>query len=278
MRRALALIVCVAGSLCAVGVSTPAWSCPPGTVATNTNDNENVISVQTTCWSVSVTTGQVISEWTYHFERACNRTGDSGVTCNEDLSCHRGDQEGAMYTVSRTHNTTGVTEVLGPRCYFPRQQITMQMIANAFREVPLPESKMIVQPPGGKTLINFDTVFHTEAESFETSVPILDRTVFLRISPVSYAWSHGDGTEQTTDYPGQEFVTNGGKAKPSELDGYVTHQYTSPDTFTPSVDTTWTALYRVGQGGTWEPVDGQVTVEGEAVTLTAVEGDLRLVS
>ena len=130
----------------------------------------------------------------------------------------------------------------------------------AFERVPLPESELVVQPPGGQTLVGLDTIFSTEADGFTETVTLLGRSVELDIRPSSYRWSHGDSTEQTTDWPGEEWRRGGDASR------YVTHIYDDRMRISTSVDTTWTAQYRV-DGGAWQEVPGTVTIEGEAASL-----------
>ena len=68
-----------------------------------------------------------------------------------------------------------------------------------------PGLQLVVQPPGGKTLVNFDTLFRTEAEPFTRTVRLLGHRVDLEITPASFSWSHGDGTRQVTSDPGRAF-------------------------------------------------------------------------
>ena len=50
-----------------------------------------------------------------------------------------------------------------------------------------PASTLVVQPPGGKTLVNFDTLFRTEAEPFTRTVRLLGHRVDLEITPASFS-------------------------------------------------------------------------------------------
>jgi len=133
-------------------------------------------------------------------------------------------------------------------------------VLRAFERVPLPESRVVVQPPGGQTLVGLDTIFSTGAEGFTESVTLLGRSVELDIAPTSYRWSHGDSTEQTTDWPGARWTHNGSAG------GYITHVYDDTARLATSVDTTWSARYRVGDGP-WQEVPGTVTIEGDAAPL-----------
>ena len=141
-----------------------------------------------------------------------------------------------------------------------RPQVTPALVLRAFERIPLPESELVIQPPGGQTLVGLDTIFSTKAERFTETVTLLGRTVELDIEPSSYRWSHGDNSEQTTDWPGEEW-SRGGSAS-----GYVTHVYDDRMRISTSVDTTWSARYRIGSGA-WQEVPGTVTIEGDPAPL-----------
>ena len=136
----------------------------------------------------------------------------------------------------------------------------------------LPASTLVVQPPGGRTLVNFDTLFRTEAEPFTRTVHLLAHRVDLAITPTSFSWSHGDGTRQVTSDPGRAF------RRGVAMDRYVSHRYEDAHvTMKPSVDTTYSARFRV-DGGPWRDVDGTVTITGGTVPLRVVEARPTLVS
>jgi hypothetical protein len=112
-----------------------------------------------------------------------------------------------------------------------RPQLTVGMVQTAFRRVPLPASELVIQPPGGRTLVNFDTNFYTEAEPFRRSVRLLGQRVELDITPSAFTWRYGDGVTDTTTQPGAPYP-----------DLQVTHAYGSKGTVRASVDTTYGAV------------------------------------
>lgn len=134
-------------------------------------------------------------------------------------------------------------------------QITNAMVARAFQRIPLPPSRLVVQPPGGETLVNFATNFYTVAEPFERSVTLVGQRVDLRIRPSGFGWSFGDGTRVRTSGPGAAYP-----------DLEVTHEYRRAGRVGASVDTTYSAEFRVN-GGAWAPVTGTVTMAGAPVGL-----------
>ena len=133
------------------------------------------------------------------------------------------------------------------------------MVRSALARIPLPPSRLVVQPPGGRTLVNFDTNFYTERETFTRRLTLLGRRVTTRISPSAFTWHFGDGESRSTTTPGSSYP-----------DLMVTHSYLQEGAYRPSVDTTYTAVFRIGSGP-WQPVPGSVAITGPAVDLEAVE-------
>ncbi|GAB3197242.1 hypothetical protein GCM10027062_08550 [Nocardioides hungaricus] len=136
--------------------------------------------------------------------------------------------------------------------------VTPGMVAAAFRRIPLPASELNVQPPGGRTLVNFDTNFYTEGGEFTRTVTLLGRRVELRIWPSRFGWRFGDGQSTWTTTPG---------AKYPDLE--ITHRYLEKGRVAPSVDTTYAAQFRVGTGP-WRDVVGTVTIPGTPESLRVV--------
>ncbi|QIK74365.1 hypothetical protein [Nocardioides piscis] len=159
----------------------------------------------------------------------------------------------------------------------PQVDIPSEMLT-AFKQVTLPSSTIRVQPPGGKTLVNFDTIFSTKAERHQIDVHLdkVDIDVVLEVWPSSFAWHHGDGTSQTTTIPGRAW-TEGDEVSPDN--GFVVHRYTRLHKAAPvSVDTTWSAQFKVAGQPAWQPVDGTVTIAGQPITLRVLEATPALVA
>jgi hypothetical protein len=143
--------------------------------------------------------------------------------------------------------------------------LTGGLIATAFRRIPLPPSSFSIQPPGGQTLVNFETNFFTEERTLDRTVRLLGQRVDLRIWAHSYTWHFGDGEAITTSKPGAPY--------PKLL---ITHNYLEKGAYRPKMDTTWVADYRVGAGA-WQSVPGSVTIEGSPTNLQAIEARPTLV-
>jgi hypothetical protein len=145
------------------------------------------------------------------------------------------------------------------------RHVTPAMVAAALRVIPLEASVIRVQPPDGRTLVNFDTNFFTDTREFDRSVTLLGQRVDLHITPTAFGWRFGDGDSLTTDQPGAPYP---------DLD--VTHSYRRKGQVAPSVDTTYTARFRVN-GGPWRDVPGSVTIAGAPVDLQVLTATPTLV-
>ncbi len=147
--------------------------------------------------------------------------------------------------------------------------VTPGLVSRALRRVPLPPSVVTMQPPGGLAPVNFEVIFSTRAESIERTITLLGSRVNLQITPQSFRWSHGDGTEQVTDWAGQAW------AQGLDMETYITHSYLTAEPVRTWVATTYGASYTVG-GGPRTQVAGTVTVEGSPRPLEIVEAGANL--
>ncbi|KAA1425860.1 hypothetical protein [Nocardioides antri] len=193
----------------------------------------------------------------YHSEPAC-----VGV-CTGNLTCPDG--------TFKTHSWLELPD--GSRVneswWCPSEErapaVTDDLVAVAFQRIPLPPSTFTIQPPGGRTLVNFATNFFTEERTLDRTVRLLGQRVDLRIEAHSYTWHFDDGESITTDKPGAPYP---------RLE--ITHDYLQTGDYRPALDITWVADYRVN-GGQWQPVPGSVTIAGEPADLKAIEARPTLV-
>jgi hypothetical protein len=143
--------------------------------------------------------------------------------------------------------------------------ITPGLIAQAMRAIPVPAANIGVEPPNGRTLVNFDTNFFTDVGEFERQFSLLGQRVTLRLIPDAYQWNFGDGTSLTTRTAGARYPN---------LE--VTHRYAAKGLAKPSVDVTWKAIYRIG-AGPWADVPSSVIRPGDAVDLQVLTATPTLV-
>ncbi len=140
---------------------------------------------------------------------------------------------------------------------------------HAFERLAWPASPLVVQPPDGRTLVNFDTNFYTTNTHPTTqTVTLLGQPVTIEATPTQYRWHFGaaasDGDLTTTD-PGAAYP-----------DLRVTYRYLRVGAVSPSVDTTYAGRYRVGSGG-WHAIPATLTVPGAPVALEVVSATPHLV-
>ena len=277
MRIALALIVLILSL--APGPASAAESCATGTQAASGVFTTSLVCA--TSANVQEQDVQAASTGgaTYSLQPVCMHS--DGITDSSAFGCGANQvacgQDGLMYNVN-LHSDGGVAN-LGQQCIEPGDPVaaatapvlTPGRILAAFRRIPLPEAPLEVQPPGGETLVNFDTILHTQAEPFTETVQLLGRQVTFDISPASFTWSLGNGESMTTTDPGRPW------ARGVPKDQYVSHRYTEAGPVTLDLTTTWGARWRLGNGP-WRDVDGTVTMTSPAQDLQVRTAQPQLVS
>ena len=123
----------------------------------------------------------------------------------------------------------------------------------------MPPLKVRIQP-GGRTLVNVDTIFYTDPTHLRRTVTLLGHSVRLDASPVRFTWVHGDGTQASTSRPGRPYPAKD-----------VTHQYQQPgDDLRARVDTTYRVRYSVDGGG-WATLGETLTAPGPTTALDVDE-------
>jgi len=200
---------------------------------------------------------------TYDYGPSCGLGGEA--ICYEGAVCVDDGVGGVLYDVFLEGAPVG--EI----CVTPQEAVEVELVTpgrvlRAFRSLTWPRSDLTIQPPNGETLVNFDTNFYTDNTTPSTqSVTLLGRTVLIEATPTTYTWHFGDGTTTHTADPGAAYPA---------LD--ITHRYTTLDTFTPSLDTTYTGRYRL-DGGPWVAIPETLTVPGAAQALETIEARPTLV-
>lgn len=172
-------------------------------------------------------------------------------------ACIGADQAaGGLFSVTLCPGTTPTQPTL-----------TLADIRRAFAELPLPTPTLVIQPPDGVTLVNFDTNFYTaHTAPLTRTVTLLGQRVTIRATPAAYTWTYGDGAARTTADPGAPYP-----------DLRVTHRYERKGVYRTRLAVTYDGSYRVGQGGPWRAIPGRVTVAGAPQGLRAVEATPTLV-
>src|SRR4051794_27485375 len=155
------------------------------------------------------------------------------------------------------------TQCAGPQGPPPAQtpvpQVTPGLVLNALRQIGLPSLRAHTQPKD-KTLVIFATIFYTEPQTFARTLTLLGQQVPVEATPSSFAWHYGDGAGSTTSSAGAPYPSKD-----------ITHDYVHAHvTVAPSVDVTYSARFRVGNGP-WQQIPETVTIAGPPSALRISE-------
>jgi hypothetical protein len=146
-----------------------------------------------------------------------------------------------------------------PPAATPKPQVTPGLVLTELRRIGLPSLQARTQPRD-KTLVNFATIFYAEPQTFTRTLTLLGQSVDVEATPTSFTWHYGDGSSATTSTPGAPYPAKD-----------VTHSYTDAHTTVqPSVDVTYSARFRVGNGA-WQTIPDTVTIDGPAGALRVSE-------
>jgi hypothetical protein len=209
------------------------------------------------------------SEHSYSIRPACEIGGLA--LCAEPAQCHVGDHDGWLYNVYEDADP----DPLDWQACLTKQEarhlggLTPDVVEHAFHRLAWPASEIVVQPPKGRTLVNFNTNFYTTNTHPTTrTVTLIGQQVTIEATPTQYTWHFGS---RATD--GDLTTADPGAAYPDLL---VTYRYTRVGAVNPSVDTTYAGRYRVGNGG-WQTIPSTLTVTGRPVDLQVVSATPHLV-
>ena len=200
------------------------------------------------------------SDHTFSVDAACKT--DNAV-CPETPTC----RDGLVYNVFEDGTLLSWQSCLTQHQADRINGLTPGLVRHAFRRLSWPASHLVVQPPRGKTLVNFDTNFYTTNTHPSTrTVTLIGQQVTIEATPTEYTWHFGgtDGDLTTSD-PGAAYP-----------DLRITHRYTLVGSVTPSVDTRYAGRFRVGNGA-WQAIPDTLTVPGEPVDLQIVSATPHLV-
>jgi hypothetical protein len=279
-RRSVVLIVLAEFTLTATGPTTPALA--DGTdVSPSKGDLVVELTKSTSTWSPSAVGSDQGAVAVHVPPPACTDSGGASfgstalADCTPSTVCQpiAGSPTGGVVVVytggwdAEQFSTSG--NFCTPGESSPQQALP-SLILRAFQRIPLPEPALDIQPPKGKTLIGLETIYSTKAEPFTRNLRLLGQSIQLRIHATSYDWIHGDGTAQSTDWPGKPWQRG------TTIDSYITHVYEDTGDVAPSVRVTWSAEYRVGNGA-WQRVNGTVERTSPPAALQILEAEPQLV-
>lgn len=200
------------------------------------------------------------------FQACFSGTSGQPEPCSNPRACTVGEATGTTYAVMRNGVYVGTACLTqgDSKVFTPPVKV---LVAKRFRELEWPKSTVTIQPEGGKTLVNFETIFYTtNYQPTSQIVTLLAQKVEIEATPTSYTWHFGDDASVTTTSAGNPYPAHD-----------VVHTYTGLDPVEPSVDTVYSGRFRVN-GGEWESIDETVTVAGDSVDLTILEASPELVT
>lgn len=154
--------------------------------------------------------------------------------------------------------------------------ITPALVLVEMRKLAWPKSELVVQPPGGETLVNLATNFYTTNTAATSQViTLMGQRVEIEATPGSYVWHWAGGGESGSGEDAAPFVTTAAGGSYPDLE--VTHTYRDADiTVHPWVDTVYSGRYRVN-GDAWVTIPQTLTVAGDPVALDILEARPQLV-
>ena len=209
------------------------------------------------------------SDHTYSIRPACEIGGLA--LCAEPGRCSIDGHDGSLFNVYQDADP----EPLDWQACLTDQEaehlggITPGVVQHAFERLTWPVSPLVVQPPKGRTLVNFDTNFYTTNTSPTTqTVTLIGQPVTIEATPTQYRWHFSSAADDT-----DRITTDPGAAYP---DLRVTYRYLHVGTVRPSLDTTYAGRYRVGTGP-WRTIPDTLTVPGAPVDLQVVSATPHLV-
>jgi hypothetical protein len=145
--------------------------------------------------------------------------------------------------------------------------ITPGKVYKEMQKLDWPQAVLVIQPPNGRTLVNFETNFLTTTKKATSqTVTLLGDQVEIEATPVNYTWHFGDGESQSGSDPGDSYPNL-----------RITHIYVEAGvTVSPSVDVTYRGWYRVN-GEEWIAIPETLTVGGTPVSLEVLSATPHLV-
>ncbi|MGL5825396.1 MAG: hypothetical protein ACRCYU_11360 [Nocardioides sp.] len=148
-------------------------------------------------------------------------------------------------------------------------EVTPELALTAFRNLAWPKPDLVIQPPGGETLVNLATNFYTTLTTPKTqTVTLLGQQITIEATPAEYRF--------VFDEEGEYLDTkNPGHAYP-QLDNTYEYQDAHVTRY-PFVWVTYTGRYRVGDGP-WTAIPDTLAIRGDSERLRIIEATPRLIA
>lgn len=129
----------------------------------------------------------------------------------------------------------------------------------------VPEIRPQLDPPGGESITNFGTVFHSGVEPYEETVMMGGGRLPIKVAadPVEFHWLFGDGEDRTTTHAGTTW-----DGDPGQL---IKHEYDKPGNYYPYVEILWTNYRYQLPGRDWTYIDGEIWLTSPSSEVSVYE-------
>lgn len=230
----------------------------------------NLNSVASSCTSAPQETAPAVSSGgdrhVYSVEPSCGRAFTDSCEGIRQQICLGPDGAGLVYFVLRDGEEIGTVCLLEEDAETGGDPIP-GLALREFQRLDWLAAQLVVQPPGGRTLVNFETLFHTKrVGALRQNVTLLGRRVIVEARPIEYLWhADVDGPSWSTTDPGRPW-REGDDA--TQLNHFVYDD--AGVTVHPSVDVVYEGWFRVGNGS-WVRIPETRTFAGPSQSLRVVE-------
>lgn len=171
-----------------------------------------------------------------------------------------------------SHTRDGVKAAYDVAIRYDQMQVITPELVRETIEADLRDRVDSTQPridPAGQTLVNFETVFSTDADPYRETIELAGGIpVDLAADPTLFEWTFDDGGTDETTHPGLPWSAQNEAERADEL---IRYPYAETGDYEPFVDITWSNYrYRL-PGEDWQPVDGELTLTSPPGSVTVLE-------
>lgn len=217
--------------------------------------------------------------YTFSYEKLC-RANVPDECAPRPCEAEGVAQPAALFAVTRTDNATGLVEDRGGGCYSTADEppeVTPEAVRQALRTVAIPQARVLVQPPGGRTLVNLKTIVSADAAPYEIDITVLDQPVHVWLRPVSWSWDFGDRSDPLVRTDNGRPWSSGVAASQITSDRFAYHEHAeADDAVTVQLTVEWAADFRA-PGRDPQPVPGSLAVASDGIDLEVSEAAPQLV-
>ncbi len=150
--------------------------------------------------------------------------------------------------------------------------VTAEMIRAAWARLPFAKAGVVMQPPGGETLVQLPTYYRVDWPGTGVTpgqvsvVPLVGQQVRIRPTLVSFRYDFGDGSAPlVTTSPGGSFPN-----------GDVRHTYKRAVRVLVRIDVVYGGEFSLN-GGPWTRINDQLTITGSPTPLEVRTAENRLI-